>query len=251
MNIKGGATIWARQTIESEIFYDKPDKWFKIWFYIVNRVNHKQNKKWERGQCHITYSEIQSNTKATKAQIDHCVRYLKKEQMLATQKATRGMHITVIKYNIYQDLDNYKSDTKSELEATQKRHRSDTINKNDKNDKNEKNTSKTSFADKNSILISQVNKQECGFDLFWEKYPKKINKTTAIKSFNKIKPDEKLLETILKSIDNLKETKDWKKDDGQFIPYPATWLNNKRWEDEITTKPKTTKYDHLTKVIKK
>ena len=157
MNIKGGATIWARQTIESKIFYDKPDKWFKIWFYIVNKVNHKQNKKWDRGQCHITYLEIQTNTKATKAQIDHCIRYLKKEQMLATQKATRGMHITVVKYDIYQDLDNYKSDTGGELKATQKRHRSDTKNKNVKNDKNVKNViSKTSFADKNPTLISEI-----------------------------------------------------------------------------------------------
>jgi len=136
MKIHGGATIWARQTIESEIFYDKPDKWFKIWFYIVNKVNHKPNKKWDRGQCHITYLEIQNHTNATKSQVDHCIRYLKKEQMLATHKATRGMHIEVINYNIYQDLDNYKSDTQSELKAKQKRNRSDTINKNVKNDKN-------------------------------------------------------------------------------------------------------------------
>jgi hypothetical protein len=30
-----------------------------------------------------------------------------------------------------------------------------------------------------------------------------------------------------------KKSEDWIKSDGQFIPYPATWLNGKRWEDEI------------------
>ena len=26
---------------------------------------------------------------------------------------------------------------------------------------------------------------------------------------------------------------DWTKDGGQFIPHAATWLNGKRWEDEL------------------
>jgi len=151
--ISGGATIWARQTIDSEIFYDKPDKWFKIWFFLVNRVNHKPYRKWKRGECHVTYKEIMVKTKATKSQVDHCIRYLKRDQMLATRKATRGMHLTIDKYCTYQDFDNYKSDTKSEIKAKQKRHRSDTINK---NDKNEKNTS--AKAEGNFSLEEEINK---------------------------------------------------------------------------------------------
>jgi len=79
-------------------------------------------------------------------------------------------------------------------------------------------------------------KQELGksFNLFWEEYPKKVNKVTALKSFEKLNPDKHLLDVIIKGIAFFKETKEWKKDDGQFIPYPTTWLNNKRWEDEIT-----------------
>ncbi|MNN45995.1 hypothetical protein D3C81_1603530 [compost metagenome] len=26
---------------------------------------------------------------------------------------------------------------------------------------------------------------------------------------------------------------EWTKEGGQFIPYPETWLKDKRWEDEI------------------
>ena len=39
---------------------------------------------------------------------------------------------------------------------------------------------------------------------------------------------------ICAAVENYKETDQWKKDNGQFIPYPATWLHQERWKDEIT-----------------
>lgn len=138
--IREGATLWARQTIESDIFYKKPDKWFKIFFYIVNKVNHQKNAQFDRGQGFVKYEWIMEKTKAKKSEVDHCIRWLKSATMIATQKATRGMIITVLKYNEFQNIRNYKSDTesdnKSELKATQKRHRSDTINNNGNNGNN-------------------------------------------------------------------------------------------------------------------
>ena len=59
--INGGATLWARQTIDSDIFYNKPDKWFKIWFYLINEVNHKDNKLFPRGSCFMKYDWIIKN----------------------------------------------------------------------------------------------------------------------------------------------------------------------------------------------
>ena len=127
---------------ESKIFSDKPDRWFKIWFYIVNKVNHKDTKSFKRGSCFTKYEWISESTKASKNEIDHCIRFLKSATMIATQKATRGMYITVLNYDKYQNLDNYKSDTKSDtlgdLKAKQKRNRSDTINKNGKNERSSK-----------------------------------------------------------------------------------------------------------------
>ncbi len=73
-----------------------------------------------------------------------------------------------------------------------------------------------------------------GFNLFWEKYPKKLAKRDAEKAFAKINPDEKLFNLILEKLELYKQSEAWLKDGGQFIPYPATWLNGRRWEDEIT-----------------
>jgi len=81
----------------------------------------------------------------------------------------------------------------------------------------------------------RINKKD-NFETFWKAYPKKKSKGQAEKVFFKISPDEKLLSTILTTIDKAKESVDWQKDNGQFIPYPATWLNARGWEDEITLK---------------
>lgn len=71
------------------------------------------------------------------------------------------------------------------------------------------------------------------FEKFWNAYPKKRSKGQAEKAWAKIHPDERLLEKILSTIDRAKKSDDWIKEAGQFIPYPATWLNSKGWEDEI------------------
>ena len=55
----------------------------------------------------------------------------------------------------------------------------------------------------------------------------------ARKAFDKLNPDDELMGKILKAIEAWKQTDQWKENNGQFIPYPATWLNKHRWEDEI------------------
>ena len=91
------------------------------------------------------------------------------------------------------------------------------------------------FITKDIPPISPKVKTDCSdlFNQFWDSYPKHIAKQSAVKAFEKLKPDEKLLEAMLKAIARQKESKQWEKDGGAFIPYPATWLNQRRWEDEL------------------
>ena len=70
------------------------------------------------------------------------------------------------------------------------------------------------------------------FKQFWEVYPRKEAKVKAEQAFKKIAPSEELLAIMLSMIERFKKTKQWQ--DKQLIPHPATWLNNKRWEDEIS-----------------
>ena len=70
------------------------------------------------------------------------------------------------------------------------------------------------------------------FEQFWKAYPKKRAKGDAQKAWSKLKPNADLTDSILKAIEIQKISEDWTKENGKFIPYPASWLNGKRWEDE-------------------
>lgn len=69
------------------------------------------------------------------------------------------------------------------------------------------------------------------FGAFWDAYPRKKSKGQAEKAWLKIKPDEQLCAAILAGVERAKTSADWQRDGGQFIPYPATWLAAKGWED--------------------
>jgi uncharacterized protein YdaU (DUF1376 family) len=69
------------------------------------------------------------------------------------------------------------------------------------------------------------------FASFWKLYPKKVSKADAVKAWNKIKPD--LVPTIMHSLGLHRSCEQWTKDEGQFIPNAATWLNKQKWEDEV------------------
>ena len=65
-----------------------------------------------------------------------------------------------------------------------------------------------------------------GFDRFWNAYPRKVGKPAAEKAWNKIRHRTNLME----GLEAWKKTEQWQ--DEKFIPYPATFLNQRRWEDE-------------------
>ena len=71
------------------------------------------------------------------------------------------------------------------------------------------------------------------FDLFWSAYPRHVDKQRARKSWAKLKPDGPLVETILRAVKAQASCEQWTRDGGAYIPYPATWLNGRRWEDEL------------------
>ena len=77
---------------------------------------------------------------------------------------------------------------------------------------------------------------------FWETYPKKVGKGAAWRVWEKIRGLDVGL--VLTAVARQKTSQQWVKDDGQFIPHPATWLNQRRWEDEETIKSNNfSKYD--------
>lgn len=70
------------------------------------------------------------------------------------------------------------------------------------------------------------------FERFWATYPKKRNKGDALKAWRALKPGEELVIAILAAVERAKASVQWRKDEGQFIPYPASWLRARGFEDE-------------------
>lgn len=83
---------------------------------------------------------------------------------------------------------------------------------------------------------------QTSFSEFWEKYPKKKSKGTAKKAWAKINPGKKLFQSIIRGLEQAIRSKDWEKENGKYIPYPATWLNAEGWEDE--DEPTATSIDY-------
>lgn len=70
------------------------------------------------------------------------------------------------------------------------------------------------------------------FEKFWTVYPEKIGKGKAYESWKKLSTEEQD-----KSVVQIKlqvENNHFRNKSGvDYVPHPATWLNQKRWEDEI------------------
>ena len=74
---------------------------------------------------------------------------------------------------------------------------------------------------------------KAAFPLFWELYPKKLGKKKAEEKWNQINPEQDLIDNIMSGLKEQKNSSNWKDSGGKFIPNPATWLNQERWEDDF------------------
>lgn len=77
-------------------------------------------------------------------------------------------------------------------------------------------------------------KYSLDFEEFYKAYPRHIGKKAAWKAYLKSDIPQRLV--ILVAIERQKRSQQWQ--DPKYIPHPATWLNQSRWEDEVEVDPK-------------
>lgn len=75
-------------------------------------------------------------------------------------------------------------------------------------------------------------KEDADFDRFWKVYPNKKGKGVARTAFQKAKAKVSV-DVMISAVENQKRSRQWTDDGGKYIPHPATWLNQERWEDSI------------------
>jgi hypothetical protein len=101
----------------------------------------------------------------------------------------------------------------------------------DENAQSKEKESKESKESKEKESIDSLTERR--FARFWEAYPLKINKKEAQRIWYELKPDEQLTIIIVDAVMAYKQTKQWQQEDGKYVPYPANFLRNRRWEDEV------------------
>lgn len=83
-----------------------------------------------------------------------------------------------------------------------------------------------------NISCAKEDKNESIFESFWKVYPRKIGKEKCKNWFKSHKPKEDLVKQMIEAVEQQKKSKQWS--DPQYIPHPYNWLNQGRWEDELT-----------------
>jgi predicted phage replisome organizer len=90
--------------------------------------------------------------------------------------------------------------------------------------------------DKDKRLVEKTDKRvtfySSSFISFWKTYPNKVGKDAAWNAWKKRKGSLPDIDFILTAIEKQKKSAAWVKESGQYIPNPATWINQGRWMDE-------------------
>ena len=202
----------------------------EIWDYCLREANHADVEYGghlvKRGQLFRTYKDIREDLSwyvgyrkmmYNENHAKGAMRVLRENTMIETTRTLGGVLITVVNYSFYQDSRNYENTREPAAKAlTRTPTKAPPSTYNNKNGKNDNKEIKERFA------------------LFYNEYPKKKARAKALESFQRVDPDDILFKKIMDGVKRAKKSEDWVKDGGTFIPYPATWLNQKRWEDEDT-----------------
>jgi hypothetical protein len=81
-----------------------------------------------------------------------------------------------------------------------------------------------------------VDEYSVEFETFWSAYPKHAGKGAAWKLWKKIRPSLEVQRRIFDAIAEQRKSQAWIKENGQYIPHPATWLNQRRWDDDTSVR---------------
>lgn len=210
---RGYIKLWRKMT---EWEWYKDCNTFYVFMHLLLKANYKHTRFMgydiPSGSLVAGRKALAKECKLSERSIRTCLTKLKSTNEIAIKTTNRFSIISILRWEEYQVETTIKTTSKQ----SNKRPTSDQQATTSKEGKN--------------IRIKEYTKN---FDIFYKAYPKKIGKEKALKAWNKLKVDEDLFKIIMTALEAQKKSKDWEKDDGKFIPHPATWLNGKRWEDEL------------------
>lgn len=189
----------------------------------------------KRGQLATSLRSLATHTGLSIQQTRTALEHLLSTHEITHEPTPQYSVITIVKYDEYQTPTqqstnkqhtiNTAPNTQLTQDSTHDQHRYNNNNNINKETNKQGNNNYTS--------ASRRGAHDESFEEFWSEYPRKVSKPAALKAWNKLKPDEDLIEQIMSGLEKWRNSDDWARDNGQYIPYPATWLNGRRWEDDV------------------
>jgi len=138
------------------------------------------------------------------------IAFLKKSQNVTIKTTNKFSVISIVNWDAYQQTE-ILNDNQNDKPLTSNRQATD---------------------NKQEVKNKRIKEYTSDFLQFYDAYPKHIGREPAWKAWQKLNGSRPNLSTLITKINEMKKSEDWTKDNGKFIPHPATWLNQKRWEDE-------------------
>ena len=215
----------------------KDSDYLAVWIYLLLNATHREYDTLfkgkritlQKGQLITGTISIAKKLKINKDKVQRILKSFEIDKQIEQQTSNQNRLVSIVNWNEYQDFD--KQNDKQVINECETTDKQVITNNNIKNIKN----------DKNNIYGQNEpdqEKWEQQFEQFYKQYPKKVKKQDVRKWFQKNKPSNELFSSMINSLEQFKRSEDWLKEKGQYIPYPTSWLNQKRWEDENATETK-------------
>lgn len=238
----GGFIALHRQILNWEWYSDINT--FRLFTHLLLKANFVegcfQGVQILRGQLVTSVTRLASETCLTERQVRVSLKHLQMTGEVTSKSTNRYTVITIVKYDDYQfnDKQNDKPTTGEMSDGCQSNDKQVTREMSDGCQRYNNNNNPITQQGKKDDPLTPLYPPVAGgkvdlFDKFWAAYPRKVSKPQAKSAWKKLRVDEEMLEEILASLEKWKASYGWQKNNGQFIPYPATWLNNHQWEDDV------------------
>lgn len=215
MRLNGFIPLW--RTLLDWEWIDDPVI-LSVWVQCLLRASFRDST-WrgmeiKRGQLFTSSESLAKSCGVSRQQVRRALEKLQKSENLTSESTSQGLLITVCKYEAYNALED---------ETNQQ------INQPPTSVQPAFNQPSTSVQphlnNENKETRKQQKQIHPDFDQFWANYPRREGKPKALQSWNREKPD---IEIVLNAL--AWQKKKWT--DPKYIPLPATYLNQRRFEDE-------------------
>jgi|GEM_PF-1447735 len=234
---RGYTKLW-RKSLDSTV-WKNPNLW-RFWTWCMMKATHKETTEvvgyqevhLMPGQLIFGRTKAAKETGLSEQTIRTCLVGLKKTQNLTIESTNKFSVLTIVKWEDYQQ-DNGRPTSKTTTNQPAS-NQLVTTNKN-------KDTRTQKEEEKNPPYPPQGGGAKYlyskSFESFWEVYPKKIGKGAAYKAWQKVgKRGDVSALALLDAITSQVEAQHFTNQRGEdMVPNASTWLNQRRWEDELQT----------------